>query len=90
MAARMASAEAIIVREKHLSLGKLLAHVVHARDVAVVDCVDRRNAGSDGLLGEARSGVRRAVDDALPHGGESVVWHKRLWVMLKEARGLGL
>src|ERR1035438_3624266 len=64
------------VGEIHLSAGELLPDIVHAGYVAVIDRVDGSDSGGQGLLSQAGSGVGRAVNDALAHGGKVVVWHR--------------
>jgi hypothetical protein len=86
----MASPEAINVGEIHLSARELLAYVVHAGEVAVVDGIDRSRAGGEGLLRQAGCGVGCAVDDALPHGGKGVVGHESLRFMLTCGGGRSL
>ena len=64
------------IGKEHLPAGPLLADVVHAWGKAVIDGIDGRDAGCEGFFRQAGSSIGRAVDDALPHGGEVIVCHK--------------
>jgi hypothetical protein len=86
IAARMASAEAIMSGQKHLPFGELFADCMHSRHVTPVDAVERLNSGGHRALRQITSRVRRPVDNALPHGRKRIVWHEISSAMLSGGR----
>ena len=55
---------------------------MHSRNESVVNGIERCDAHGDRLLRQISGRVGRTVNNALPHGVKSVVWHEFLRTML--------
>jgi hypothetical protein len=51
---------------------ELFSDGVHSWDVAPLDSIERRNTRTESLLRQGRSRLGSAVDNTLPHRGESI------------------